>query len=94
MASLGVKLAKNIWVQFVPPLNLVLWHIQNGRNRNHIFGHNLGSSIAVVTILMSISMVWSMRNTTHTKCVCLVDILILKIKHIFHAFLVIFWSQI
>ena len=44
MASLGVKYAKNIGVQFFPPLNLVLWHIQNGRHRNNIFGHNLASS--------------------------------------------------
>ena len=62
MASLGVKSAKNIGVQFFPPLNLVLWHIQNGRHRNHIFGHNLASSKARVTILMSIPMFLGMRN--------------------------------
>ena len=63
MASLGDKEAKNIGVQFFPPLNLVLWHIQNGRHRNHIFGHNLASSKARVTILMSIPMFLGMRNT-------------------------------
>ena len=62
MASLGVKWAKNIGVQFFPPLNLVLWHIHNDRHKNHIFGHNLASSKARVTILMSIPMFSGMRN--------------------------------
>ena len=62
MASLGVKKAKNIGVHFFPPLNLVLWHIQDGRHRNHIFDHNLGSSTARVTILMSIPMFLGIRN--------------------------------
>ena len=60
MGSLGVKWAKNIGVQFFPPLNLALSHIQNGRHWNHIFGHNFG--IAKVTIFMSIPMVLGMRN--------------------------------
>ena len=35
---------------------------QNGRHRNHIFGYNLGPSIARVTILMSIPMFLGTRN--------------------------------
>ena len=62
LTLLGVKLARNIGVQFFPPLNLVLWHIQNGRHQNHIFGYNLGPSIAKVTILMSIPMFLGTRN--------------------------------
>ena len=64
LTLLRVKLAKNIGVQFFPPLNLVLWHIQNGRHRNHIFGYNLGPSKARVTILMSIPMFLGPRNPT------------------------------
>ena len=75
MASLEVKYAKNIVVQFFPPLNLVLWHIQNGRHRNHIFGHNLASSKAshdfdVYTHVFG----YEESNSAHTKCVSLVDI--------------------
>ena len=64
LTFLGVEYAKNIGVRFFPPLNLVLWHIQYGRHRNHISGHNLGSSIARVTILMSIPMYLGMSNPT------------------------------
>ena len=62
LTLLGVKWARNIGVQFLPTLNLVLWHIQNGRHRNHIFGYNLGPSIARVTIFMSIPMFLGTRN--------------------------------
>ena len=31
------SLARHTGVEFSPPLNLVFWHIQNGRYRNHMY---------------------------------------------------------
>ena len=56
------QISQNIGVQFFPPLNLVSFHIQNGRHRNHIFGYNLGPSKARVTILMSLPMFLGTRK--------------------------------
>ena len=70
---------------------------KNGRHRDHIFGHNLASSKARATILMSIPMFLGIHeesNSAHRKCVCLCRYFDIKYNTHFSCVLGHFLSQI